>query len=409
MHLLFLLPTSPLPISSGGHQRMYQILRCLAPRHNITLLSFWRTEEAFEGLRQLKNELDIEVIPVAFTRMRHPSRLLVTVPRLASALLRNQPLDVPIWDQPTMSVALQKALDDHPVDLIQAEFAYLSPYVFAHPHIPRMLTLYEVFYAYFNQNANLSTSRWSRQFYRLQARAWRAYEQSVFPRYDMLGAMSAVDADVVLRLSPHANVRIFPNGVDTEAINPCAIRPQAQQLLFVGSPNRGANVDGARWFLSSVWPVLHQRHPHLRCLLVNLDNPSVREQLRPGVEICGRVPDLTPLYTASDIVIVPLLAGTGTRIKILEAFAYGLPVVSTSVGHEGLDVVPGHHLLQADSDSQFVDAVESLIRDNETCRSLGANGRKLVVENYDWRAVAERYEVAYAEMLASHQRRLATS
>ncbi len=404
LRLLFLLPTSPLPIVSGGHQRIYQVMRRLAARHEITVLSFWRTPEARAGLDQLAAELDVHLVPVPFTRLRQNRRLPSTLARFAGALWHGLPLDVPIWDQPPMHAALQQVLAAHPIDLIQVEYPYLTGYALAHPEIPSLLMAYEVFGTFLTQISDLAEGSWARIRARRRAAAWEAYERTIYAKVNGVGAMSDFDAALIHASAPEARTFVLPNGVDTTLCTPAAIRETAQHLIFVGSPNRGPNVDAACWFLDQVWPALYEKRKDLRLTLVNLDSPQVRMRLQPGVEVTGRVPDLTPLYRSADIAIVPLLAGTGTRIKILEAFAYGLPVISTRVGYEGIAVNVGEHLLRAESPAEFHSAILSLL-DNRAARArLAANGRQLVVQQYDWEVIASAHEAVYEMLIAGARR-----
>ncbi len=145
--------------------------------------------------------------------------------------------------------------------------------------------------------------------------------------------------------------------------------------------------------------MLRQRNPELKLTLVNLEHPQVRACLQSSVELLGRLSDLKPVYRQTDIAVIPLRAGSGTRLKILEAFAFGVPVVSTTIGWEGLAVEPGQHLLSADSAQDFVAAVEQLINNRDDRERLANHARELVVERYDWSHIAHLHETVYADVL----------
>ncbi|MCP4165607.1 MAG: glycosyltransferase [Chloroflexi bacterium] len=401
LKLLIVLPTSPLPIFSGGRQRMYHTIRLLAARHDVTVASFWRDEEARLGLQQLAEELAITVLPVPYERMR-PNR------HLPSALLRrlkgrfgSLPADIYLWDQPNMHEAVNRVLATQPVDIIQVEWPYLSTYALAHSEeLPTLLITHDIFSVALERRANVSTDAREQHHLREQATAWKHFERDLYPRFSAVGAMSAVDADFIRKRAPATNITLLANGVDTEAIPPGALRADANHLLFVGSPTHPPNLDGACWFLTEVWPDLFRQNLDLKLTLVNLNHPHVVACKQPGVTITGRLPDLDLVYQQADIVIVPLRAGSGTRLKILEAFAYGVPVASTTVGYEGLDVIPAEHLLVADTATAMAAAIRKLRADQSLRQRLATAGRRLAESKYAWSHIVAAQETLYFELLA---------
>ncbi|HEY53823.1 MAG TPA: glycosyltransferase [Caldilineae bacterium] len=400
-NLLFLLSTSPLPIASGGQLRMYHVLRALARRdHVITVLSFWREEGERRGLTQLAGELGIDVVTVPFTRLSRSIRTPSGFLQMLVTQVQGRPGDIAIWSQPAMFQALEQALASASIDLIQVEWPYLAPYALAHPHIPRVLVTYDIFSVALSRRAALAANPFSHFWLRRQASVWKRYEASLYGQFAAIGAMSAVDAEIIRHRNAAANPVILPNGVDTTALTPGEIRPLVRNLLFVGSPTHAPNLDAACWLLTAIWPELHRRHPELELTLVNLEHPQVRACLKPGVELLGRVPDLKPIYRQADIAVAPLRAGSGTRLKILEAFALGVPVVSTTIGWEGLTVTPGKHLLSADDAQDFVEAIEHLIGYPHERERLVRQARALVVEHYDWSHIAQLHETMYESVLA---------
>jgi len=397
--LLFLLPTSPLPIFTGGRLRMYEILRHLSQHHQITVLSFWRDEEARSGLEQLAGQLDITVEAVPFERIRGGGNPLPIAFRRLRTRLSEKPTDVGIWDQPSMHKEVERVLAKNPIDLIQVEWPYLAPYALVHPHIPHILVTYDIFSVAFSRRAALTTNPLSRFELQRQSQAWKRYETELYSQFVAIGAMSPVDAEIIRQRAPGANAVVLPNGVDTSVLTPGEIRPRIRNLLFVGSPTHAPNLDAACWLLTDIWPLLHRHFPYLKLTLVNLEHPKVRACLQPGVELLGRLPDLKPIYRQADIALVPLRAGSGTRLKILEAFALGVPVVSTKIGWEGLAVEPGKHLLSADSPPEFVATITQLINHRNDRESLARHARELVVERYDWSQIADLHEAMYANVL----------
>lgn len=399
LHLLVLLPVSPLPVFSGGRLRMLEVLKRLAPRHDVTVVSFWRTEEERAGLRTLAARWPLEVIGVPYTSPGRGRALPAAAAWRLHGMGRGWPAAVASWRQPAMFRALDQVLARKPVDLIQIEFTFLSHYALAYAGIPRLLITHDIFGVSFARRAQLATTWSERWRLQQQARQWRRYEAAVYPAFDAVGMMSEQDAALARQLAPDANLVILPNGVDTETLRPGKMRGQVQRLLFVGSPTHPPNLDAACWLLTAIWPALRHRHPHLVLTLVNLDHPQVHACAAEGVEITPRLPDLTPVYRQVDIALAPLRAGSGTRLKILEAFACGVPVVSTPLGHEGIAVTPGQHLLSADGAASFIAAIDRLLADEPLRRHLAEQARALVVERYDWEQIIRQHETVYHTLL----------
>ena len=161
-------------------------------------------------------------------------------------------------------------------------------------------------------------------------------------------------------------------------------------IVFSGNMEYHPNIDAVRYFRTEIWPLLRQRHPELVWRLVGR-NPSAVSAFTgaPGIEVVGPVADAVPELARSRIAIVPLRAGSGTRLKILEAWAAGLPVVSTSIGAEGLPARHGEHLLLADSAVDFAQAVTRLLTCEELCSHLGKAGRLLLEKEFTWKSAWE--------------------
>jgi glycosyltransferase involved in cell wall biosynthesis len=221
-------------------------------------------------------------------------------------------------------------------------------------------------------------ARWRRARMRRDAAFWEAAHPAIAERVDHLVYASEHDRD----RSRYAHSSVVPNTYPP-AGGP--VRPRATEpvVLFAGLLVYPANVDGARWLVSRVLPNLRQADPASRVVLAGRAGHGVRElAAHPGVAVLGEVSDMTPVLRQARVVAVPLRVGGGTRIKILEAFAHRVPVVSTSVGAEGLDVVPGRHLLTADSPEEFAAALTAVLADDELAGGLADRAYTLYARRY---------------------------
>jgi glycosyltransferase involved in cell wall biosynthesis len=204
----------------------------------------------------------------------------------------------------------------------------------------------------------------------------------------------------LLARRPGANIHVIPNGVNTSYYTARTIsevtrhRGQADSkptILFVGSMDYHANVDAVTWFSRVSWPQIAVNHPDMQFMIVGRNpRPEVRALASDRIHVTGTVDDVRPFYARAVAVVVPLRSGSGTRVKILEAMAAGVPVVSTRLGAEGLEVEDGAHLLLADSGQEITSAVNRVASSTELQVRLSQAGRALVCGVYDWTIIGEK-------------------
>jgi sugar transferase (PEP-CTERM/EpsH1 system associated) len=233
----------------------------------------------------------------------------------------------------------------------------------------------------------------TRPLYRAQYRRMLRFEHRALDRFEGVLAVSATDRDTLTRIyhdAIHGPVHVVQTGVDTGFFEPAPTPAGSRALVFTGSMDWLPNEDAMLYFCRDVLPRIRAQEPHVSLSIVGrAPTPAVaRLAQEAGVSVTGRVDDVRPYMAESAVYVVPLRIGGGTRLKIFEAMAMGKAVVSTTVGAEGLPVHDGEHLLLADDSESFASAVVRLLRDDDRRRSLEAAARTLVVEHYDWAAVA---------------------
>jgi glycosyltransferase involved in cell wall biosynthesis len=223
----------------------------------------------------------------------------------------------------------------------------------------------------------------------LEWRLVRGYERKAYDDADIVCAVSGEDAAAIRTLAPRARVHVVPISIDASAVVPLAAVAREPRLLFVGGLHWPPNLDAIAYFLRDIWPRVLQARPDARLTVVGRDDVAAAAALRrvPGVTLSGYVDDVAPYFAASRALVVPLRAGSGMRVKILDACARGLPVVSTPTGHEGIDVEPGVHLLSAAEPGPFAAETVRVLSDDGLAERLARAGRRLVEERYDVAAV----------------------
>jgi glycosyltransferase involved in cell wall biosynthesis len=242
----------------------------------------------------------------------------------------------------------------------------------------------------------------------LEAKRIKRYEGGVVRQFDHTLAVSDIDHQALLhaaRASKTAgqmrpdHISVIPIAIDTVQLQPVHRLEDAPRILTLGTLHYPPNANGIRWFIRQVFPLIRQAVPNATLTVVGKNPPSdfVRwaEQLPEAIRVTGYVPDLTPLLERASVMVVPVLAGGGMRVRILEAFARGVPVVTTTVGLEGIDAKPDEDVLVADTPEQFASAVTRILHEQRLQDRLASNGRRLVVSRYDWQVVLEQLDVVY--------------
>jgi glycosyltransferase involved in cell wall biosynthesis len=232
-----------------------------------------------------------------------------------------------------------------------------------------------------------------------------AFERHWVRRFPVCVAVSDRDAALLRAMSPTSRVYVVPNGVDAQFFSPLGNSRDPETLLFFGTLDYGPNADGLIWFCREVFPRLRESHLSVRLEVVGLNPPPRVLDLEriPGVHITGFVPDIRPKLWSATMCVVPLQVGGGTRLKILEALAAGCPVISTSVGAEGLDLVDGEHLLIADDADGFARGAIALLGSEDLRNRLARAGRQVVAQRYDWQQIALRLEDACLWTASQHR------
>jgi glycosyltransferase involved in cell wall biosynthesis len=232
----------------------------------------------------------------------------------------------------------------------------------------------------------------------------RRYERRLCRDFAACTVVLAAEAAYLREMLTGTGCRVLvsENGVDVERNRPAAVERTANSLIYPGALTYEANRDAVEFFLKEIYPLIKREEPDV-AFIVTGSSEGVdlgRLPLDPSVRLTGYLPDPRPAIGSSAVCVIPLQQGTGTRLKILEAMALGVPVVSTSKGAEGLAVVDGKHLLLADEPEQFAHYTLQLLRNRAQGEALAADARRLVVERYDWRRIGAAF-VSLVERVVS--------
>ncbi len=398
MRVLWLNAGLLLPLDKGGKLRTWHLMRHLASHHEVTYLSFagpGTSKADLAGMGEVCSRL--ETLPRGEMSKQSPAFYL----HASRFLLDPAPYAVAAYRSRQYRTRVAALLAEGAYDVVVCDF--LVPAI----NLPRRLPCPAVLFTHnveaeiWRRHAGTAATAWRRALLRSQWRRMLRFEGDTLARFDMVLAVSDADRDTFARLYAgqlRAPVRVIPTGVDARYFAEAADLPcDPYRLAFTGSMDWLPNEDAVVYFVREILPEIRKVEPRVTLSVIGRNpTPAVRHLAAevPGIEVTGRVDDIRPHLARASLAVVPLRIGGGTRLKIYEAMAMGRPVVSTSVGAEGLPLVAGRDLEIADDPRAFASRVLSLLSDPAARQQMADVARRLVAERYDWPAVAGTLEEA---------------
>jgi glycosyltransferase involved in cell wall biosynthesis len=384
--LLFLCQTLPYPPDGGVWIRTYHVLRLLARAFDITALCFERAGSAGRGsasVEALGRLADVEV----FRLPQKHNRLRFTWDHVRS-LATGRVYTTYLYASRAFGDRLAARLRSTPFDLVHMDSLDLAQYLPACAGLPVACVHHDVESDLLRRRADVDASPFRRRYLAHQSRLMRAVERRWCGAIALNVAVSEHDRARLQAIAPAARVAVVPNGVDTSEFD-APVAGTGTGVAFVGGTQPSPNLDALEYFCREIQPHLRELAGDVPVRWIGRASPDQQQQyrMRYGVELSGYVDDVRPLMQAAACHIVPLRIGGGTRLKILNAWAMSKPVVSTSIGCEGLAAVDGENVLIRDEPRAFAAAVAGLLQSDSMRVTLGQRGRDTVRARYDWDAV----------------------
>jgi len=399
MKILWVKAGKILPLDTGGKIRSYNILHHLSARHEVTFLSYYGGERDEDYERKITRELpgSMPVYTGAWDRTSLQRQL-----RYLRWLPSGLPFAVTKFTSQKVQSLVASWLSERRCDVAVCDFLSASLNFPRNPRIPTALFQHNVESVLWQRQAEAEQNPLNRWVFQLEAARMKRYEPAALQRFQRIIAVSEVDREQMKGMAPGTPITVVPTGVDLRQFRPDpAVKSSPFLVIFVGSMDWTPNIDAVEWFCAEIWPRILAQVPQARFRIVGRA-PDARVLKLAGdtVEVTGTVASVVEHFRQAAVVAVPLRAGGGTRLKILEAMAVGKAVVSTTVGAEGLDVHPGRDILLADDLESFAHAVISLLEDPDL-RERYERGALELAARYDWSVIAERFAEAL-EQTARH-------
>ena len=393
MRILLLTQIVPFPPDSGPKVKTLGVLRYLARSHEVHLVSFARSAEEEAHARALAAYCrSVTTVPLHRSRLRDAYYL-------ARSLVSGRPFLVERDDSAAVRGAISRLLAERAFDAVHADQLSMAQFAVDLDLPLRVLDEHNAVWTIVRRSARQERLGPKRALAEIEWRKLRAYERKICDLFDRVTVVSREDRRALgLDGADSDRTHVIPISVDTGALRFEPPEPGARDVVSVATMFYPPNVEGVYWFGSEVFPAIRQKLPETRFHVVGSRPPGRIVGLatpESGIVVTGYLPDLAPVFRQSAVIVVPLHSGSGMRVKILEAFARGKPVVSTTIGVEGIEAEAGRHLLVADDPADFAEAVIRLIEDTTLARRVSGAARALVEARYDWRTALRGLDGLY--------------
>ena len=403
MNILLLTQVLPYPPDSGPKVKTWNVIKYLAQHHSVTLVSFVRGDQSAQ-VRALEGVCKaVYTVPIT----RQPVNELKF---MGLSLLSGEPYLILRDDRAAMRQLVDRLALETTFDIVHADQLNMAQYAMRVSSGCKVLDAHNALWLLYKRLCDTmkpGPKKW------MLGRDWRRlkkYEGKICREFDGVIAVSEEDKVALEEAAGRpVDIEVIPITVDTEEVREISREPEADHILHIGTMYWPPNVDGVMWFIGEVLPIIRKTRPGIVFDIVGANPPRevlTAAEVNGGINVTGYVENPIPIQKNAGAVVVPLRAGGGMRVKILNAMAQGIPVVTTSLGCEGIRVESGRHLLIADTPQEFARATLRLLEDHRLANELGQNARQLIRRKYDLRVAFNLLNNVYLSANCSRNAKL---
>jgi len=398
--ILLLTQVLPYPPDAGPKIKTFNLIKYLAHDYNITLVSFVRADNTQQHVDELlKYCAEVHTVPMVRTKVRDVKALL-------KSLVLGQPFLMVRDQSPEMSRLLARMSAGKKYSVVHTDQLNMAQFALPVPATARLLDQHNAVWTIADRLRKGQRNPAKRLVLELETFKLRRYEKKICGKFEAILAVSQPDAEALGLInstgSLQQNTTIIPIGVDAEAVEPLALKPDSLNLVSLGTMFYPPNVEAALWFGKKVFPLIQEKQPQATYSIIGAKPPAEIYDMasqNPAIKVLGYVEELGPVLQECAGLVVPLLSGGGMRVKILDALALGLPIISTTVGAEGVRLENGNTALLADTPQEFAAACLQLLGSEELQQKLAKMGRELALEVYDFRRAYQPLDRVYSGIL----------
>ncbi len=401
MRILQLCNKIPFLPKDGGALAMFSLMQGLAGNnHDVTVLAM-NTTKHFVGLKDYSEHIpaNIKCHIVDVNTDIHLTGLLKNLVFTKSPYILDRFYNKDFYNK------IKDILSSERFDIVQLEGLYITPYI----SLIRECSDAKIVYRSHNIESQIWTNNAKQEknsikkiYLRLLAKRLKRYEQQVVNEYDAVLPITEEDALFFTKNKNTMPLHIVPFGIETENYLFSENVKHKNSLFYIGSLDWIPNIEGIKWFVQNVWKIIKLKHPGIELKVAgrNASKQLIAYLKKNNVSYIGEINESKSYFLDNNIMVVPLFAGSGMRVKIIEGMAYGKPIVSTSKGVEGIDYVQDHHIIIADSTQEFVKKLSMLIQDNMFCQQVGRNAHDLIQTKYNNQVICANLIRFYKEHLS---------
>jgi len=398
MRILFLCNKSPWPPKEGGPIAMNMLIEGLLERgHQIKVLA----------VNSYKYNIDVNAIPPEYGRKTGIELFFLDIRvKLFPAMMTvftGRSYHVERFISARFAERLAHVLKESEYDIVQLETIFMASYINTirqNSNAKIVLRAHNIEHLIWERIARNCSNPLKKCYLGHLSRTLKKFERSVPSMVDGIAAITGKDADFFKSFTETPVVAV-PFGINPADYSFSVRAVKDPTIFIIGAMNWIPNQEGVRWFLDNVWPDLFRHYPGLRFHIAGREMPAWMKNLQlPNVIVEGEVEDASAFYASNDIMIVPLFSGSGIRIKVIEAMAYGKTVVSTQIGAEGIDYTRGENLLPADLPCEFFEMISVCEDHPEILQKIGAQARNLIESRYNRAGIIMFLEAFYQQLTA---------
>jgi glycosyltransferase involved in cell wall biosynthesis len=400
MKILVLVPFLPNTAMSGGQTRWYNIIKYLSKNHEITLYSLVKDDSEKKFIPQLEKYCKK-------VRVYKRSKSPWTIRNLFLTAFTFYPLLVVRNWSLKEKKDLKKELEEGNYDLIHAETFYVMPHI-PKVTVPSILVEQTIEYLVYKHHVDHKVFFLLKPLFLVDVLKLRFWETYFWKKTNRLVAVSKTDRDKMQKLIPKVKVDVIPNGVDFNHFSKKNMdKHDPPRILFVGNFKWLQNVEAVNILVNEIWPEIKKYTPKVELWIVGKSIPQnvvAASGKDNRIVITEGIVDIRDAYKAATLMLVPIYGPGGTRLKVLEAMASALPVVSTRIGVEGLEITPGKHALVADKNKDLVSEAIRILKNKNLAERIGREGQKFVKENYDWESIVKLHDNIYKSVMDEYEK-----
>lgn len=387
MKILFVTPTLPLPPFSGGQVRSLNLLKQLKKHHQVTLVSFIRDDKELGYSDELKT-----IVTGMKTFKRRPVKNITNLRYLA-----NYPFAAALYFDPVVASFINKEITNG-YDLIHFESFYTFPYLKSEIKIPKVAGNQNVEYYVYERFADTKKEP-LKSLLKFDISRMKNFEEQKWRTADLCLAVSKPDSEIMEKVVGK-KVSIIPNGIDPEFFGKVERNEDKNLFLFVGPTTYIQNNDAAKYLVESIWPKIKELVPNGKLWFVgNKQQKWLLGLNNPDIKVQTDLVDIREAYRKASMLIAPLRAGSGTKFKVLEAFASRIPVVTSSVGIEGIDAIDNESVLIANTPDEYAQKARALLDDRALNARITSGAQTLVIEKYSWDKIGQALNSVYSNLV----------